>query len=402
LIRKNNKSEESNKMIGNFTYNTPTKLFFGKGSIKELPDVIGKYGKNVLLTYGGGSIKKMGLYDKVKELLKDFNIVELSDIEPNPKYDPSVITGAKLCKENNIDVILAVGGGSVLDCSKAISVCAKYDGEGWDLISGKVKATESIPVVDIITLAATGSEYDAGCVISNTAINDKRGYVDGILFPACSFLDPQYTFSVSKWQTACGTADAINHILEQFFAKPNNAFNDGVMISALCSLMANVKIALENPSDYDARSELMYVCTLACNGILSNGSGYSGWPMHSIEHALSAYFDITHGAGLAIITPRWMKEILSENTAERFVTLGKLLFGFNNMSDFDMANKVISEFYTFFESIGIPMHLGELGVKADKIEEMADHILENDNTANEWMYVPLDKDALIRILTESM
>lgn len=389
-------------MIGNFTYNTPTKLFFGKGSIKELPDVIGQYGKNVLLTYGGGSIKKMGLYDKVKELLKDFNIVELSGIEPNPKYDPSVITGAKLCKENNIDVIIAVGGGSVLDCSKAISVCAKYDGEGWDLISGKVKATESIPVVDIITLAATGSEYDAGCVISNTAINDKRGYVDGILFPAYSFLDPEYTFSVSKWQTACGTADAINHVLEQFFAKPNNAFNDGVMISAIHSLMTNVKIALENPSDYDARSELMYVCTLACNGILSNGSGYSGWPMHSIEHALSAYFDITHGAGLAIITPSWMREILSENTAERFVTLGKLLFGFDNMSDFDMANKVISEFYTFFESIGIPMHLSELGVKADKIEEMADHILENDNTSNEWMYVPLDKYALIHILTESM
>ena len=389
-------------MIGNFTYNTPTKLFFGKGSIKELPDVIGQYGNNVLLTYGGGSIKKMGLYDKVKELLKDFNIIELSGIEPNPKYDPSVITGAKLCKENNIDVILAVGGGSVLDCSKAISVCTKYDGEGWDLISGKVKATESIPVVDIITLAATGSEYDAGCVISNTEINDKRGYMDGLLFPVASFLDPEYTFSVSKWQTACGTADAINHVLEQFFAKPNSAFNDGVMISALRTLMTNVKIALENPSDYNARSELMYVCSLGCNGILSNGSGYSGWPMHSIEHALSAYFDITHGAGLAIITPRWMREILSENTVERFVTLGKLLFGFNNMSDFDMANRVIDEFYSFFETIGIPMHLGELGVKADKIEEMADHILENDNTSNEWMYVPLDKDVLIRILTESM
>jgi alcohol dehydrogenase YqhD (iron-dependent ADH family) len=389
-------------MIGNFIYNTPTKLFFGKDSIKELPNVILQYGKNVLLTYGGGSIKKMGLYDKVKELLKDFNITELSGIEPNPKYDPSVITGAKLCKENNIDVILAVGGGSVLDCSKAISVCAKYDGEGWDLISGKVKAEKSIPVLDIITLAATGSEYDAGCVISNTAINDKRGYVDEILFPVASFLDPEYTFSVSKWQTACGTADAVNHVLEQFFSKPHSAFNDSIMVSALRSLMTNVKIALEKPSDYDARSELMYVCTLACNGILSNGSGYSGWPMHSIEHALSAYFDITHGAGLAIITPRWMKEILSENTLERFVTLGRLLFGFADFTDFDMANKVISEFYTFFEAIGIPMHLGELGVKADKIEEMAVHILENDDTSKDWMYAPLDKDALIRILTESM
>ena len=390
-------------MIGNFTYNTPTKLFFGKDSVNELPNVLRQYGKNVLLTYGGGSIKKTGLYDRVKTLLEDFNITELPGIEPNPKYDPSVITGAKLCKENGIDVILAVGGGSVLDCSKAISVCAKYDGDGWDLISGKVKATDSLPVADIITLAATGSEYDAGCVISNTAINDKRGYVDPILFPVASFLDPQYTFSVSKWQTACGTADAINHLLEQFFAKPSNDFNDRVMVSAIRSLMDNVKTALSDPSDYDARSELMYICTLACNGILSNGSGYSGWPMHSIEHALSAYFDITHGAGLAIITPRWMKEILSDRTVERFLTLGRLLFGFDGaLSDTDTANKVIDEFYAFFESVGIPMHLEELGVKADKIEEMADHILECDSTSNEWMYVPLDRDALIRILTESM
>lgn len=390
-------------MIDNFTYNTPTKLIFGKGVIKDLPDVLTGFGKNVLLTYGGGSIKKMGLYDEVKRLLKGFNIVELSGIEPNPKYDPSVLTGAKLCKENNIDVILAVGGGSVLDCSKAISVCAKYDGEGWDLISGKVKAKASIPIVDIITLAATGSEYDMGCVISNTAINDKRGYLDELMFPAVSFLDPEYTYSVSKWQTACGTADAMNHVLEQFFATPNSQFNDGVMISALKSLMANVKVALDRPNDFSARSELMYVCTLACNGIMSNGAGYSGWPMHSIEHALSAYFDITHGAGLAIITPRWMKEILSEKTVERFTTLGTLLFGFDrSLSDMEMAGKVIDAFYNFFESIGIPMHLGELGVKAEKIEEMAEHILANDATNEPYMFAPLDKAALIRILKESM
>ena len=365
--------------------------------------MIGKFGKNVLLTYGGGSIKKTGLYDRVKEQLRDFNIVELSGIEPNPKYDPSVLAGAKLCKENNIDVILAVGGGSVLDCSKAIAVCAKYDGEGWDLISGKVKAEAAVPIVDIITLAATGSEYDMGCVISNTAISDKRGYLDPLMFPAASFLDPEYTYSVNKWQTACGTADAINHVLEQFFASPHSMFNDGVMISALRSLMTNVKVALEKPDDYAARSELMYVCSWGCNGILANGAGYSGWPMHSIEHALSAYFDITHGAGLAIITPRWMREILSERTVERFVALGTGLFGFDKtLPDMDMAEKVIDAFYTFFESIGIPMHLGELGVKADAIEDMADHILKNDSTNEPWMYAPIGKDALIRILTESM
>lgn len=390
-------------MIENFIYHTPTKLYFGKDCIEDLPDVVGQYGKNILLTYGGGSIKKIGLYDKVKALLKEFNIVELSGIEPNPKYDPSVVEGANLCKENNIDLILSVGGGSVLDCSKAISVCAKYDGEGWDLISGKVKAKSAVPIIDIITLAATGSEYDMGCVISNTAINDKRGYLDELLFPVASFLDPQYTYSVSAWQTACGTADAINHVLEQFFASPHSTFNDGIMISALRSLMENVKVALENPNDYAARSELMYVCSLGCNGILANGAGYSGWPMHSIEHALSAYFDITHGAGLAIITPSWMKEILSEKTVERFVTLGTQLFGFDKtLPDFETAQKVIERFYKFFESTGIPMHLNDLGVKAEAIDEMADHILENDSTNEPWMFAPLGKDALIRILNESM
>ena len=390
-------------MIDDFFYATPTTLIFGKGVISHLPEVMAKYGKKVLLTYGGGSIKKMGLYDKVKELLKDYTIVELPGIEPNPKYDPSVLTGARLCKEHGIDVILSVGGGSVLDCSKAISVCAKYDGEGWDLISGKVKAQAALPIVDVLTLAATGSEYDCGCVISNTAISDKRGYQDPLMFPAYSFLDPEYTFSVSPWQTACGTADAINHVLEQFFSRPSSLFNDGIMISALRSLMTNVKIALKDPKNYEARSELMYVCSWGCNGILSNGSGYSGWPMHSIEHALSAYFDITHGAGLAIITPRWMEEILSDRTVERFVTLGTGLFGFDkSLPESEMARKVIDEFYAFFESIGIPMHLGTLGVRPEKIGEMADHILANDDTSQPWAYVPLDKAALVRILEKSM
>lgn len=390
-------------MIDTFRYSTPTKLIFGEGVIKDLADVLGQYGKNVLLTYGGGSIKKIGLYEEVYQRLQNFNVTELSGIEPNPKYDPSVVTGARLCKENKIDVILAVGGGSVLDCSKAIAACAKYDGEGWDLISGKVKAKAALPIVDILTLAATGSEYDCGCVISHTALHDKRGYLDELLYPAVSFLDPTYTYSVNKWQTACGTADAINHVLEQFFASPNSPFNDGIMIAALRSLMTNVKIALEKPNDYAARSELMYVCSWGCNGILSNGAGYSGWPMHSIEHALSAYFDITHGAGLAIITPRWMREILSDKTAERFVTLGIGLFGFDkDLPAMEMADRVITAFYDFFGSVGIPMHLGELGVTADKIDEMADHILKYDNTNEPWMYAPLNKDALVRILKASM
>ena len=175
----------------NFDYMTPTRLIFGKESIVKLPEVMRHLGKRVLLTYGGGSIKKIGLYDRVKELLKDFEIFELPGIQPNPKYDPSVLDGVRLCKENDIEVILAVGGGSVLDCTKAIAAGAKYDGDPWDLISYKVKAQAALPIVDILTLAATGSEYDCGGVISRTETNDKIGYMDPLLFPVCSFLDPQ-------------------------------------------------------------------------------------------------------------------------------------------------------------------------------------------------------------------
>ena len=213
----------------NFDYVTPTRLIFGKGVVEQLPEVMRQYGKRILLTYGGGSIKKIGLYDKVKDLLKDFEILELSGIQPNPKYDPSVLDGVRLCKEHDVDVILSVGGGSVLDCSKAIAAGAKYDGDPWDLISYKVKAQSALPIVDIITLAATGSEYDCGGVISRTETNDKIGYVDPLLYPAVSFLDPTYTFTVSRKQTAAGCADAMNHIMEQYFCEDSTLLNDGFM-----------------------------------------------------------------------------------------------------------------------------------------------------------------------------
>ena len=211
----------------NFDYVTPTRLVFGRDVIEKLPETLAALGKRVLLTYGGGSIKKIGLYDRVKELLKDFQITELSGIQPNPRYDPSVLDGVRLCKENRIEVILAVGGGSVLDCSKAIAAGACYDGDPWDLISYKVKAKAALPIVDILTLAATGSEYDAGGVISRTETNDKIGYIDPLLFPEVSFLDPVYTFTVSKKQTCAGIAHAINHILEQYFSEDANLMNDG-------------------------------------------------------------------------------------------------------------------------------------------------------------------------------
>lgn len=385
----------------NFDYMTPTRLIFGRDAIAKLPEVMTQFGKKILLTYGGGSIKKIGLYQKVLEMLKGYDIVELPGIQPNPKYDPSVLDGVRLCKEHNVDVILSVGGGSVLDCSKAIAAGAKYDSDPWDLISYKVKAKAALPIVDILTLAATGSEYDCGGVISRTETNDKIGYIDPLLFPVVSILDPVYTFTVSKKQTAAGIADAMNHTIEQYFVEDSTLLNDGFCESMLRSLMTNGRKCLENPEDYTARAEMMLACTYGCNGILALGNSYSGWPCHGIEHALSAYYDITHGEGLAIITPRWMRHILSERTMDRFVKYGINVFGIDpTLPKQEIAGKAIDATYEFFESINIPMHLRDVGIDESRIDEMAHHIAVNEGL--DKAYAPLTEQDIKDILLESL
>lgn len=385
----------------NFNYCTPTRLIFGEGVIKDLPEVMSHYGKKILLTYGGGSIKKIGLYDKVLELLKGYEIYELPNIMPNPKYDPSVLDGVKMCKQHNIEVILSVGGGSVLDCSKAIAGGAKYDGEPWDLITYKAETKDALPIVDIITLAATGSEYDAGGVISRTETNDKTCYSDPHLYPKVSFLDPIYTFTVSKKQTSAGIADAMNHIFEQYFCEDSTILNDGFMEAGLKSLMINGRKCLDNPEDYNARAEMMLVCTYGCNDIYSLGNSQSGWPCHGMEHALSAYYDITHGEGLAIITSRWMKHILSDKTVDRFVKYGVNVFGIDsNLDKMEIANKAIEETYKFYESINIPMHLKDVGIDESRIETMAKHVADNEGLENAW--APLLQEDIAAIFRASL
>ena len=384
-------------MIQNFDYQTPTRVIFGKGVIGQLPAVMKPLGRRVLLAFGGGSIKRIGLYDKVKELLKDFEITELSGIEPNPKYDPSVLEGVRLCKENDIDVILSVGGGSVLDCCKAISTGAKYEGEPWDLIIGKVKATDAVPIVDIMTLAATGSEYDA-------ETNDKVAYHDELLFPVCSFLDPTYTFSVNAKHTAAGVADAINHVFEQYFCSDHNMVADGFCVTLLRTLMHYAPTAIAHPDDYEARAEIMYACMYGCNGILALGNSMSGWPMHGIEHALSAYYDITHGEGLAIITPRWMRHILNDRTLERFVKFGVDIYGISaELPPYEIAEQAIDKTYDFFRNtMRMPMTLREVGIDESRLKEIAAHIATNEGLDNPSIFAPLTEKDIYEILETSL
>lgn len=238
-------------------------------------------------------------------------------------------------------------------------------------------------------------------MISRTETNDKIGYLDRHLFPAVSILDPVYTFSVSRGQTAAGIADAMNHVMEQYFAADTTLLNDGFCESMLRSLMENGRKCLDDPHDYTARAEMMLACTYGCNGILSLGNSYSGWPCHGIEHALSAYYDITHGWGLAIITPRWMKKILSERTLPRFVKYGVNVFGIDaSLPAPEIARRAIDATYAFFESIGIPMHLRDLGIDESRIPEMAQHIALNEGL--DEAYVPLSESDIADIIRESL
>ena len=388
--------------MNNFFWETPTKVYFGKGVVDEyLQEVRSHYGKRVLLAYGKSSIKNRGLYDKVYSLLKGYEIYELSGIEPNPKYNPSVLEGVKICKEKKIDVILAVGGGSVLDCTKAIAGSAFYDGDPWDIIIGKAETVKALPIVDILTLAATGSEFDDGGVISRTETNDKLCYSSPLVFPAYSLLDPTYTFSVSKKQTAAGTADARNHVFEQYFVTPSTLLNDGRREARLRSLRTNVKIALKEPDNYEARAQLRWDCSFGCNGILACGSGASLWPRHAMEHALSAYYDITHGIGLAILTPRWREHILNDKSVDRFVSYAKNVLGLKEEGNkFVLAREAIRKTYEFFESLGIPRHLKDVGIDESRLEERTEHIVEKEGLDQAWE--PLYHDDILAILKASL
>ena len=386
----------------NFDYQTPTRLIFGRGVVQEkLHGVMEKFGKRVLITWGGGSIKRSGLYDQVRDILKDKEIYELPGIEPNPKYDPSVLEGVRICKEKNIDVILSVGGGSVLDCTKAIAGAACSDADPWDVITMKVPTLKAIPIVDIITLAATGSEYDRGGVISRTDTNDKLAYFSDLVFPAVSFIDPTYTFTLPVRQTLAGVSDCINHIMEQYFCGEHIMMNDAFMEGAIKSLMKNVRIVLEDPENYEARAEIFYATTLGCNGIYSLGNSESGWPMHAIEHALSGHYDINHGEGLAIVTPRWMKHILSEKTIERFVSFGTGVFGIDPaLPEMEIAEKAIQSIHDFYREIGLPMTLREVGIDGSRIDEMAHHIAVNEGLENAW--APLHEEDIAAILRDCL
>lgn len=383
----------------NFTHAIPTVIHFGQGAISHLDESLRAYGTKVLLTYGGGSIKKSGLYDEVMAILNKggFTVVECSGIEPNPRIE-SIEKGVALCKEHDIDVILAVGGGSTIDCSKAIAAGVYYDGDDlWQMVKGVGSFSKALPLVDILTISATGSEFDGAGVISNLKTNEKL--VGVFTFPSVSICDPTYTYSVPKYQTAAGGIDIMSHIFEEYFSATEDMdLADGIAETVLKSVIKNLPIALAEPENYSARANLMVNSSVGCSGVPSYGKAGSGWVCHALEHELSAYYDITHGVGLAILTPRWMRYILAKDPscAWRFVRLAKNVWGLDGDDEIALANAAIDKFEEFFKNTGVPMTLSEVGIGEEHFAEMVAHANASGKLTN--AFVSLSNEDGIAIL----
>lgn len=385
------------KDMNNFIYDIPTKVYFGTNQIEYLGSEIKKFGKRVLLTYGGGSIKRSGLYDKIIEELKKENleIFELSNIAPNPRID-SVRQGVKICKENNIDVLLAVGGGSTLDATKWIAAGACVDFDPWEFFSKWAPVEKALPVVTVLTLSATGSEMDCGGVISNLETKDKIGRMERPLLPKVSFLDPTITYSVNKYQTACGSVDMMSHIIEVYFNMESDLYMlDCFMEGMMKTIIKYTPIAMEHPDNYEARANLMWTSSWAINGFI-NGGKNQAWSCHPMEHELSAIYDITHGHGLAILTPRWLEYCLNEKTVSKYVQFGINVFGIDaSLNPMEIAKKSVNLLSSFFfYTLGLEDTFTKVGIKQEDFPIMAQKACGGSTLQG---FIPLKQDDIENI-----
>ncbi|WP_211747517.1 iron-containing alcohol dehydrogenase [Paenibacillus sp. Marseille-Q4541] len=357
-----------------FQFYNPTRLIFGKGQLAALKTEVPKYGKKVLLVYGGGSIKRNGLYDQVISLLNEISaeVHELAGVEPNPRLS-TVHKGADLCKTKGIELILAVGGGSVIDCAKAIAAGAKYDGDMWDFATRKAQPQAALPLATVLTMAATGSEMNSGSVITNQDTQEKLGWGSPLVSPVFSILDPVHTFSVPQDQTVYGMVDMMSHVLEHYFhLDPNTPVQLGFCETLLRTVMEAAPKLINDLENYELRETILYCGTMALNNMVSMGLA-GDWATHNIEHAVSAVYDIPHGGGLAILFPNWMKHNLHVDVA-RFKRLAINVFDVNpeGKSDEQIAIEGIEALRTFWTSIGAPSRLADYDIDESQIEAMAD------------------------------
>ncbi|MEA1885224.1 MAG: iron-containing alcohol dehydrogenase [Thermotogota bacterium] len=381
----------------NFVFQNKTKIIFGRDTEEKVGKEIKRLGKKkVLFHYGGGSIKRFGLYDKAVKQLKEEGIkyVELGGVKPNPSLS-LVKEGIDLCRRENVDFILAVGGGSVIDSSKAIAAGVPYADDVWDFYDNKARIKEALPLGVILTLPAAGSEASDASVITDEERKLKRGTGSPLIRPVFSILNPEITFTLPPYQTAAGITDMMAHIMERYFTQERNVdLTDHMCEAVLKTIVKNAPLVLENPEDYNARAEIMWAGTLAHNGLLDTGR-LGDWGTHMIEHELSALYDLTHGAGLAIIFPAWIKYVYKAYPE-------KMLHFFHNVFDveavFDDPQYMIEEglkrLKNFYRSIGMPVSLKDAGIEENKFEEMAGKCTVFGPISN---FVKLEKSDVVEI-----
>lgn len=358
----------------NFEFYNPTKIIFGKGPLDKLGAEVSRYGKNVLLVTGGGSVKKTGLYDRVLQELEKASckVFEVSGVQPNPRVS-SVREGIESCKANGIDFILAVGGGSVIDAAKGMAVGAKTDIDIWEFYLRKHEIRDALPLGDVLTLAATGTEMNGNSVVTNWDTQEKLAIASTHIFPRFSILDPENTYSVPKDHTINGCIDIIIHIFEQYFSRtPNTPLQDRMCESIIKTTVENTWKVIENSQDYDARSNILWCGTLALNTLVGMGKEQD-WATHNIEHEVSAIYDVAHGAGLAILAPNWMKHVMSEGV-EKFKQYAQRVWDVNTegKTDEEVALEGIRKTREFFSAVGAPATLSEVGIDDKNISVMAE------------------------------
>ncbi len=383
--------------MNNFIFENPTKIVFGKDTELQAGKLTAQYTNKVLLHYGGGSIKKSGLYDKVTASLKESGIeyTELGGVKPNPRLS-LVREGIELCRKEKIDFILAVGGGSVIDSAKAIALGVPNSCDVWDFYTGKAEPETVLPVGVVLTIAAAGSESSNGSVITNEDGNYKRSYAGPLMFPKFAILNPQLTVTLPNNQLVNGIADIMAHIMERYFTQTEHTdLSDRLCEAALKSIILNGRKVLANPDNYDARAEVVWCGTIAHNNLLGMGRT-EDWGSHQIEHELSGIYDIAHGAGLAIVFPAWMQYVYKANQ-NRFVQYAVRVWGVDDtmLDQEEIAKEGIRRTKQFFKELGLPVALSELGIGTENIALMAKKTVENGPVGN---FVPLKAEDVEKIL----
>ncbi len=387
-------------MMYDFTYYNPTKIYFGKDALENLPVELEQYGKTVLLVYGKGSVKKLGLYDQVLEMLHQAGktVVELPGIQSNPTY-AQLQEGAKLVREHQVDLILAVGGGSVIDCSKGISVSAYCEGDPWQRYWVDMEAVDNpvVPVGSILTMAGTGSEMNGGSVITNEAVKMKNGRVFGPqVYPKFSILNPEYTYTVPQYQMVSGIFDTMSHLMEQYFSGEDDNTTDYLIEGVLDSLIHSAREALADPQSYQARSNIMWCATLGLNTI-TGLSKTQDWEVHNIEHQIGAYTYCAHGAGLAVVSPHYYRAVAPYGL-DKFVRFAQKVWKVDTvgMSKEEAANAGIDKLAEFIRELGLPTTLRELGVTGpEMVEDIA------NSTYSGGGYKKLETADILEILKQA-